>query len=203
VTVSAVGRESEARSILQQHGAYDATQRQAPTSSSLESSRIHGASALNTSTDACQTSASKSATTKPANQPMHAASASGQSGTVRAVEENLKVHKTPVEGEVRVYKETHTEQKRIDVPVEHEEVVIERRTPGTHAGSVDSGRQEIRIPVKSEEVSVEKVPVVKEEVSVSKRRSTGKEQVNETLRKESIKVERHGDAEIRDDRRKS
>src|SRR5262249_15997919 len=77
--------------------------------------------------------------------------------TIRLHEEQLKVTKQPVRaGEVEVRKEVHTENKTINVPVEREEVVIERRpASGTTTGG-DIRAEEIRIPVKEEKVNVSK-----------------------------------------------
>jgi uncharacterized protein (TIGR02271 family) len=124
--------------------------------------------------------------------------------TVRAHEEKLNVQKTPVQtGEVKVRKEVHTEHKTFDVPVTREEVVIERRpASGKEVSASDLGAgQEVRIPVREEEVNVEKQTVAAEEVSVGKRRVRDTKHVEETLRKEEIKVETEGDAKIRDRRR--
>jgi uncharacterized protein (TIGR02271 family) len=121
--------------------------------------------------------------------------------TVQAREEQLRVRKTPVDkGEVKVRKEVHTEHKTIDVPVTREEVVVERRAPtGQKASAGDLGAgQEVRIPVREEEVNVEKQAVVKEEVSVGKRRVKDTQRVDETLRKEDIKIETEGDVKVRD-----
>ncbi|MBV8234306.1 MAG: YsnF/AvaK domain-containing protein, partial [Acidimicrobiia bacterium] len=79
-------------------------------------------------------------------------------------EEELQAHKQLVEaGEVRVRKEVVTEHRTLEVPVQREEVVIERHAP---TGELV---EEIRIPVRKEQVTVEKRPVVKEEVTVGKR----------------------------------
>ncbi|HMB06470.1 MAG TPA: DUF2934 domain-containing protein, partial [Isosphaeraceae bacterium] len=52
------------------------------------------------------------------------------SQTVQVTEEELEARKQPVEtGEARVRKEVHTEHKTIEVPVQREEVVIERHAP--------------------------------------------------------------------------
>jgi uncharacterized protein (TIGR02271 family) len=126
-----------------------------------------------------------------------AAGAAG--GTMEVREEQLHVRKTPVEaGEVKVRKEVHTEQKNIQVPVEREEVVVERHPASGRAtaGDIRAG-QEIRVPVKEEQVHVEKTPVVKEEVSVGKRKVTDTEQVSGTVRKEEVKVEREGNVDVR------
>jgi uncharacterized protein (TIGR02271 family) len=122
----------------------------------------------------------------------------GQS--VQLKEERLHAHKEPVTtGEVRVRKEVTTEQKHIDVPVEREEVVIERR-PATGAAPAGSMRaEEIRIPVREEKVHVEKEAVVVEEVDISKRKVKDTEHVAGTVRKEQLKVERQGDVDIRGD----
>jgi uncharacterized protein (TIGR02271 family) len=104
---------------------------------------------------------------------------SDKEGTMELREEELHARKQPVKkGEVKVRKEVVTEHKTLDVPVEREEVVVERKPVRGRkaAGSDIEGGKEIRIPVKEEEVRVEKTPVVREEVKVSKR------QVPETKR---------------------
>ena len=119
--------------------------------------------------------------------------------TIQLREERLKVSKTPVEtGNVHVRKEVHTDHQTIDVPVEREEVVIERRPASGHAASGDIRNEEIRIPVKEEKVNVSKDTVVKEEVSVGKRKVQDTEHVSGTVRKEELKVDRHGDVNVED-----
>jgi uncharacterized protein (TIGR02271 family) len=118
--------------------------------------------------------------------------------SVQLKEERLHATKTPVEtGEVKVRKEVVTEQKHIDVPVQREEVVIERRPAGGRAAAGDLRAEEIRIPVKEEKVHLEKETVVNEEVSVSKRKVQDTERVGGTVRKEELKVEEHGDVDVR------
>ncbi len=117
-------------------------------------------------------------------------------------EEELEVGKERVKaGEVRLRKEVVTEQRQVDVPVTREEVVIER-----HPVSGDAGRaaaagdlaegEEIRVPIMEEEVRVEKRPVVKEEVTLGKRKVTETERVNESVRREEARVETEGDADV-------
>jgi uncharacterized protein (TIGR02271 family) len=120
--------------------------------------------------------------------------------TIQLKEEHLTAHKTPVRaGEVEVRKEVHTEHKTIQVPVEREEVVIERRPAGGTAATGDIRAEEIRIPVKEEKVNVSKETVVKEEVSVGKRKVQGTETVSGDVRVEELKVEEKGDAKVRRD----
>jgi uncharacterized protein (TIGR02271 family) len=126
--------------------------------------------------------------------------------TLQLREERLKVDKTPFEaGDVSIRKEVVTEQKTITVPVEHEEVVIERR-PGSGkvvSGNLDAGAEEIRVPVRSEHVDVSKEAVVTGEVSVGKRKVRGSQEASATLRKEELKVDKHGDVHVEERGRKT
>jgi uncharacterized protein (TIGR02271 family) len=98
-------------------------------------------------------------------------------------------------------KEVHTVTKHIEVPVEREEVIIERtpvhgRAAGIAAGDIGEG-QEIRVPVHGEQVRLGKEAVVAEEVSVGKRVVRDTEHLSGDVRKEGIKVEREGDVTLR------
>ncbi|MBV8314457.1 MAG: YsnF/AvaK domain-containing protein [Planctomycetaceae bacterium] len=109
-------------------------------------------------------------------------------------EEELRAHKQLVEaGEVRVRKEVVTEHRTLEAPVQREEVVIERRAP---TGELV---EEIRIPVREEQVTVERRPVVKEEVTVGKRVAQGTERVGGEVHKEMVRVEREGDVDVHGD----
>jgi len=178
VTVKGSGRHDEAVRILRQNGAYDMSNRSAAQVGQRGQEAERGA-AYGTGSESLA------------------------GNTVRATEEKLRVQKTPVEtGEVRVRKETHTEHKTLDVPVTREEVVIERRpASGKEVSASDlQASKEVRIPIREEEVNVEKQTVAGEEVSVGKRRVRDTKHVDETLRKEEIKVDTKGDANIRDRR---
>ncbi len=180
VTVNAGNRRAEAVRLLRQFGGYDISNKERTDISNKD--RTH--------------------------EEQSAACATGMAAgsTVQAHEEKLRVSKTPVQtGEVKIRKEVHTEHKTLDVPVSHEEVVIERRpAPGKEvsASSLKAG-QEVCIPVREEEVNVQKEVVATEEVSVGKRRVQDTKHVDETLRKEEIKVETEGDAKVRNRRSKS
>ena len=116
-------------------------------------------------------------------------------------EENLKVRKTPVKtGEVEVRKEVVTEHKQITVPVEREEVVIERRPARGRASGGDIKSEEIRIPVKEEQVRVEKETVAREEVTVGKRKVRDTKTVGGTVRREQLRVDKQGDVDVTDTR---
>jgi len=169
VTVQTDGRADEATAIMRRHGAYDMSSRGTAATTTHTATRTTGAT--------------------------------GHAGeTMELKEERLRAEKHPVEtGEVSVRKEVHTETKSIEVPVEREEVVIERTpTHGrpTAAGHV-RGQEEIRIPVHEEQVNVTKEPVVTEEVRVGKRTVQDTEHVSGQVRKEEIKVERTGDVDVK------
>jgi uncharacterized protein (TIGR02271 family) len=114
-------------------------------------------------------------------------------------EEELRTEKEQVQaGEVRLRKDVVTEKRTVEVPVTREEVVIERhpvtgRTPADQEIGED---EEIRIPVMEEQVRVEKTPVVKEEVTLGKRRVQETQKVSETVRREEARIEETGDANL-------
>ena len=114
-------------------------------------------------------------------------------------EEELQAHKQSVEtGEVRVRKEVVTEHRSLEVPVQREEVVIERHAPTGEPGASDiRPGEELRIPVRKEQVTVEKRPVVKEEVTVGKRVVQGTERVGGEVHREEVRVEHEGDVDVR------
>jgi len=117
-------------------------------------------------------------------------------------EEQLNVEKQRVQkGEVRVHKEVVTEQQRIDVPVSHEEVVIEH-LPASEARAADTpiGQSEtIRIPVSEDQVNVTKQTVETGEIDVTKRNVQGEQRVTGSVRREEPRIEKSGDVDIRSD----
>ena len=170
VTVKADGRYDEAVTILRRHGAYD----------------------MQTAARTAGTAAAPTA---------RATRAAEGDQTVQVREEELQARKQPVEtGAARVRKEVVTEHRTMEVPVQREEVVIERQAPigePTAASDIGPG-EEIRVPVREEQVSVEKKPVVKEEVTVGKRTVQDTERVAGEVRKEEVRVEREGDVDVRE-----
>jgi uncharacterized protein (TIGR02271 family) len=112
--------------------------------------------------------------------------------------ELLRAHKERVErGEVRLRKEVVTENQSLNVPVEREELVIER-VPGSQStvGGDIGEDQEVRVPLSEERVRVDKKPVVNEEVRVGKRQVQRVEQVSDAVRHEELRVDREGDVEV-------
>lgn len=112
--------------------------------------------------------------------------------------EELELSKNSVKtGDVEISREIIEEQKTVDVPVTHEEVVIERRAIGNEPSDSSIGDEEIiHIPVSEERVDVDKHTVLTGEVVASKREVQDTKQVKETLKREEARVHTDGDPKI-------
>ena len=178
VTVQSYGRQQEASVILSRFGAYDARSR----AEYMQDAR-----------------------------------------TIQLREEVLQPRKHPVEiGEVFIRKVVVTEERTITVSVMREELVIERRSIATD--SVDASDQlsnrpdlpdnqdqpigklveigegeVIRIPIRTEQVMIEKRPVVIEELVVGKRHVQETRRFSGTVQREVPHIEREGNVNIRGD----
>ncbi len=111
--------------------------------------------------------------------------------TLQLKAERLSVDKVRVaSGAVRIRKQVVTEQQSIDVPVSHEELVIERHavTSGAVGGTIGAD-ETITVPLSREEVKVGKQTFVTEEVEVGKKAVGGVENVSDTVRHEELVVE--------------
>jgi uncharacterized protein (TIGR02271 family) len=120
-------------------------------------------------------------------------------------EEELRANKQSVEaGAVHVRKDVVTERETIDVPVKHEEVVVERHAVNRPAsGPIGTGTtEEVRVPVREEQVHIEKRPVAVEEVTVGKKVVEETEHVSETVRREVPQVTSSGDVRRGDEPRR-
>ncbi len=213
VTVSAGNRRGEAESALRSFGSYDIStkdKQSTGTDASMSGTMARDSMRANAGRDDTLSGASMAGNSvtggtmggkaSSTNRPT-GAQHPDREGHVTAFEEELHVEKKSVDaGSVNVHKEVHTEHKTIDVPVKREEVVIERRTASGQKGEIGSEQQEIRIPVREEQVKVDKQTVAKEDVVVSKRTVNDTEHIDETLRKEEIKVDRDDNVRV-DDRR--
>jgi len=208
VTVQADQNASEARDVLRRNGAYDVTDR-ASSSTSATTGGAEGTYRSGTTARAMDTGVAlnemhSTGTTHGTTHGTAHATGHG-SETFQAKEEHLHAEKRPVEkGEVNVRKEVHTETQTLEVPVKREEVVIER-TPGHgqptsfNADDIGTGEQ-IRIPVREEQVNVSKEAVVTEEVKVGKHVVQDTEKVSGQVRKEEIKVDKTGDVDVKERR---
>jgi len=109
--------------------------------------------------------------------------------------EMLRTYKDRVQrGEVRLRKEVVTENRSVEVPVTHEELVVERTAGSGQSANGEIGTgEEIRVPLSEERVRVEKQPVVTEEVRVGKRQVQGSKQVSDQVRHEELRVDKEGE----------
>lgn len=121
-----------------------------------------------------------------------------QGGNLLLRQEELDVSKDRVQtGEVNLSKVVVEEQKTVDVPVTHEEVVIERKAINNQVSDEPIGTDEtIHIPVSAEEVEVGKHTVITGEISAYKREVEENKQVAETLKREEARVDTSGDPNI-------
>ena len=119
----------------------------------------------------------------------------GREARLTLSEEQLAVDKRQVDaGEARLRKTVETEHVRESVPVQREEVVVERRPLSADASAdVEIGEDEIRIPLTREEAVVEKRAVPVEEVVVKKRVVTEQQPVEADLRRERVDERSLGD----------
>jgi len=117
-----------------------------------------------------------------------------------------------IAGEVVLRQRVVTERRLVEVQVRREELVVERREFGEGSESEDEpperepegavrtlGEGEtVTILLREEELRIQKVPVVVEEVRISKRVVEETRPVTTTVQREVLRVEREGDASVRE-----
>ena len=92
-------------------------------------------------------------------------------------------------GHIKVRKQVKTEREQVRVPKRREEVSVERVPVEGEASEAEIGEDDVSVPVVEEEVVVEKRPVVKEEVRVRKDVVQDEEVVEEDVRKEEVDID--------------
>ena len=112
---------------------------------------------------------------------------------IQRSEEELRVGTRRSEAKaVKVRKRIVTERQRMEVPKMREEVTVERvPVEGRDAAALGAeiGEDEIVVPVITEEVVVEKRPVVKEEIRIRKDVVHEEEVIEADVRKEEIDID--------------
>ncbi|MBX4259505.1 YsnF/AvaK domain-containing protein [Clostridium estertheticum] len=92
-------------------------------------------------------------------------------------------------GEVNIYRETFTEEKTFTVPVKREELVIKKKVLVSDNSEIKNMPTEIiRIPLSEEHVEFTKQKVNLEEVSIYKQQIQDIKHIEETLKREALKV---------------
>lgn len=134
----------------------------------------------------------------PTPSTLNQAAEEGGERHIQLLGEKLRVSKEKIaRGEVTLRKEVITEPQHIEVPLTREEVVIERHAPTGAAPETQIGKEEsIRIPVSEERVKVEKLPEVREEVTVQTRPVAETKEVTDTTRREELRVEKKDKADV-------
>jgi uncharacterized protein (TIGR02271 family) len=110
-------------------------------------------------------------------------------------EEELSATRRPVErGAVRVEKDVVAEEQALEVPVTEERVTVERHAVDRDATADDAAFDEgaIEVPVRGEEVDVQKRARVTEEVEIGKEAVGRTERVSDTVRREEVRVDDAG-----------
>src|SRR5919202_1954163 len=112
---------------------------------------------------------------------------------IPVIEEKLEVSKKETIQEAKMIKEPIKETKTVEVELKHEELIIEKRpVDKTSSTSTSEGitqaKTEISIPLKKEDVIVEKKSYVKKEIVVKKKPLTGTKTISEQLYSEKVNV---------------
>ena len=115
---------------------------------------------------------------------------------IPVAEERLNVEKRPAElGEVRAHKTVTEEEQTVPVELEREEVRVEQRNiddrPATGGDLFQEGT--ITVPVRGEEAVVQKEAVVTGEVVIGKERTTERQEVGGTVRRERVEADQDYD----------
>ena len=92
-------------------------------------------------------------------------------------------------GRLNVRKRVRTDREQVRVPVKHEEVNVERVPVNEEGTGAEIGDDEVSVPVVEEEVVTEKRAVVKEELKIRKDVVEDEEVVEEDIRKEEVDVD--------------
>jgi uncharacterized protein (TIGR02271 family) len=108
------------------------------------------------------------------------------------IEERLNVSKSTSTSEATITKEPVTETKTVEVPVTHEELTVERRSPSESSSTTTErpvqSKTDTKVQLNKEDVQVTKDAYVKEEVVVKKKPVTETRTVSDTVTSEKVDV---------------
>jgi uncharacterized protein (TIGR02271 family) len=107
----------------------------------------------------------------------------------RSEEELLAGTRERVAGSVKVRKRVRTDRERLEVPIRREEVSVERVPASGEASEAQIGAEEVSVPVVEDEVVVQKKPVAKEEIRIRKDVAHERQVVEEDVRREEVDIE--------------
>ncbi|HEV2092360.1 MAG TPA: DUF2382 domain-containing protein, partial [Rubrobacter sp.] len=122
-------------------------------------------------------------------RPESEPAAEGEIRVQRSEEELVAGTREREAGAMRIRKRVRTNRERLEVPVRREEVRVERVPVSEGTPGAEIGEEEIVVPVTETEVAVTKRAVVKEEIRIRKDVVEETEVVEEDVRREEIEVE--------------
>lgn len=130
----------------------------------------------------------------------HPENSQEQKLTLRKEELDLAKNKVDI-GKVEFGKEIVEEQQTINVPLVHEEVVVERKSVNEPSEEpiIEGDDENFTLSVGEERVEVGKHTVVTGEVKAHKREIEENRQVTETVKHEEARINKDGDAQIVDE----
>ena len=115
---------------------------------------------------------------------------------IPVIEEKLEVSKKETIQEAKVIKKPKIEFKKVEVEVTHEELIFEMRpvdktssSPSLTSEEMVQSKTEITIiPLKKEDITVEKKPYVKEEIVIKKKSVSEIKTISEEVISEKVSV---------------
>ena len=113
---------------------------------------------------------------------------------IKIMEERIVVSKRATTGEeIIIIKEPATETKTVQVEIAHEEAIIDKNAVGEATLSLHPVEtiKEIKIPLMKEEIEISKRPYVKEEIVIRKKPVIETRTVTEEVKSEKVKVRRN------------
>ena len=125
---------------------------------------------------------------------------------IPVIEEKLEVSKKETIQEAKVIKEPKIEFKTVDVELTHEELIIEKRPVDKTSSASSTSEQivqsktEISIPLKKEDIIVEKKPYVKEEIVIKKKPVSETKTISEQLISEKVTVRNAAGEEVTEEK---
>lgn len=120
---------------------------------------------------------------------------------LRLLEERLMVNKERFSaGSVEIGKRVETHQETVNVPLQREEVIIERHAVSdarpVEGAVLGAANETLRVDLEAERANVQKQAYVTEEVEIGKRTVTETQQVTDTVSREVLEVNKTGDVEL-------
>jgi uncharacterized protein (TIGR02271 family) len=115
-------------------------------------------------------------------------------------EEELHVGKQVVDvGAIHISAGVISEQQSLVVRLAREEVVIEQRSvePRRADAALDTGGDVLEVPEYGEQISVDKVPMVVEEIAIRRQVTQEVQHVTTSVQREELRVQTQGDVEVR------